>query len=429
MAGPLCQDRGVSAALRWLTSPLTNRATYRRWAYLIVGGAMLVPYLVLFSVLLQWVMNGDRIPDFVLVLAALAVMVGVIVVTSFIPAVRVLEGTAASELLGGPIADQPVGRADSWLARWRAAAWFVMHVIVGGALSFLSVLVPILTYTLLVAPFTESIDYLGFVVRTPGGWTAGWAPVAGIVLLAALAYAVAAVGGVLAMLAPTFIGPSEAERVAALERQAERLAERNRLARELHDSVGHALTITTIQAGAARRVLDSDPEFARQALAAIEEAGRAALDDLDHVLGLLREDGGSTTPQPTLAELDRLLEKTRSAGVTVEVETAGDVAHVPSAVSREAYRIVQEGLTNALRHAGKVPVTLRMTVHSGRLELEMTNPIGPPSSRADARRRTGGGRGLHGISERVTILRGQMAAAAEGDTWRIAVSLPLRSTT
>jgi hypothetical protein len=168
-------------------------------------------------------------------------------------------------------------------------------------------------------------------------------------------------GAALARLAPRVLGPTRTERLAvqlARAQSAERaLAERNRLARELHDSVGHALTVTTLQAGAAARVLDSDPAFVARALEAIAEAGRAALEDLDHVLGLLRDGGGEGTrgPQPDLADLDVLVDRARSAGLTVDVELYGPLAAVPRAISREAYRIVQEGLANALGMPGRCP--------------------------------------------------------------------------
>jgi signal transduction histidine kinase len=195
--------------------------------------------------------------------------------------------------------------------------------------------------------------------------------------------------------------------------------ERNRLARELHDSVGHALTVTTLQAAAAARVLDSDPEFARRALTAIEETGRTALEDLDHVLGLLREDASAKTPQRTLADLPALFEQTRSAGIEVDADL-GRIEEIPPVVSREAYRIVQEGLTNALRHAGKVPVTVRLAIRDSRLALEMTNPI-----HATAQPRAGGGHGLRGIRERVAILGGRMDAGADDGHWRVTVTLPV----
>jgi signal transduction histidine kinase len=246
-----------------------------------------------------------------------------------------------------------------------------------------------------------------------------WSVPAALLTLPAIGYLGAGVGALFARLAPLLLGPSAADRLAHLERRAESLMERNRLARELHDSVGHALTVTTLQAAAAARVLDSDPEFARRALSAIEETGRTALEDLDHVLGLLREDASAKTPQRTLADLPALFAQTRSAGVEVDADLAR-IEELPPVVSREAYRIVQEGLTNALRHAGKVPVTVRLAVRDSRLVLEMTNPI-----HATAPPRTGGGHGLRGIRERVTILGGRMNAGADDGRWRVTVTLPV----
>ena len=210
---------------------------------------------------------------------------------------------------------------------------------------------------------------------------------------------------------------------AAVERHAVRLAERNRLARELHDSVGHALSIVTVQAGAAGHVLDRDPAFARRALAEIETSARNGLRDLDHVLALLRDDAPARAPSPTLADLQRLVDRTRSAGVDVSAELTGSIDAIPQAVSREAYRIVQESLTNAARHAGRVPVSLSLSVGADHLELELTNPLA--GAAAEGR---GGGRGLHGIRERVTSLHGQMTAGPDAGSWRVAVRLPLRPT-
>nr|WP_307870707.1 histidine kinase [Actinoplanes brasiliensis] len=163
-------------------------------------------------------------------------------------------------------------------------------------------------------------------------------------------------------MAPVLLGPSAAERVAALEARERQLAERNRLARELHDSVGHALTAVTLQAGAARTVFDSDPAFARRALGSIEDLGRTALEELDAVLGLLRDDASG----PTLADVGRLL--------TGEVDAEVDDVDVPAPISREAYRIVQECLTNAAKH-GSGRVTLRITAPDD-LVVEVANAVG-----------------------------------------------------
>lgn len=212
---------------------------------------------------------------------------------------------------------------------------------------------------------------------------------------------------------------------------------RNRLARELHDAVGHALSAVTLQAAAARRMLERDPGFVREALTAIEDTTRRTVGELDAVLGLLREGepprpDGATAPAPSLsADLDGLLARTRAAGTTVTAHQdpgpAGDWAHLPAITSREAYRIVQEGLSNALRH-GAGPVDLRVLVRAGHdtgrgeLEITMSNPPAAPEGREP---RTTGGRGLRGSAERAALLGGSVEAGPHGDRWRLRAVLPL----
>lgn len=408
-----------------------ERSTWQRWAYQVVGGALLMPYWILSLVTVPYVVNAvlDGKSTFVNVVTALAVLlvpVPATFITGLVPAVRVLEGSFVRELVGGRLGDHPVGPSRDWNTRFRTAWWFSLHLHVGVLMSAISLATPPMAIVLLVFPFFEWDENWGLLhdwSQSGMGWLA---PGAALLLLTALLGLVAVAGVTLDRLAPIFLGPSQAERVAELEQRADRLAERNRLARELHDSVGHALSIVTLQAAAAGRVLDNDPDFAKQALSAIEESARSALEDLDHVLGLLREDASAKAPQPTLADLGGLLDKTRLAGVALDSEVDGGLDQVPAVVSREAYRIVQEGLTNALRHAGRVPVTLRIGVRGDRLEVEMSNPLGaPPAERT--RERRGGGRGLHGIRERVTVLRGEMTAGPDGPRWRMDVSLPLRS--
>jgi signal transduction histidine kinase len=406
-----------------LLGQLTGRATYRRWLYLLGGGALAFSYLVVTVPLGQLAAEAIGWPPLA-VLAVAVVAVAPPLLTGSIPGVRQVEAAAVRALLGAPVPDPPPGPARPWPAGWRTVAWFLLHLLAGGLVGLATVVVPPIAVVLAAAPFRSAtvIELSAFTWRLPSGPAAAWPGPLALALLVALVLAVAGLGALLARWAPVFLGPSPAERLDLLERQAGQLAERNRLARELHDSVGHALTVATLQAGAARKLLDSDPAFARDALASVEDASRAALDDLDHVLGLLRDgDAAATAPQPTLADLDRLLAETRAAGVEVRAELAGDLGRVPAVVSREAYRIVQEGLTNALRHAGRVPVTLRLAAGADRLELEVTNPLGP-----DGGSPSGGGRGLRGIGERVAILGGQMTAAADGTSWRVAVSLPLR---
>jgi signal transduction histidine kinase len=411
----------VAGVLHAIFGPVVRPSTYRRWVYLILGGAVLVPFMLLASIALPSALPAGM-PTLLIIALVVVLVVGVAVLASFIPAVRVIEGTAARELLGDAIPEQATRPATTWPARWLFTGWFVLHLVVGGVIGTLTLALPPALVLSLTVPFTGTMNVLGIPLRFDTGWASAWVPLAGLLAMVLLAWMVIGTTTLAIRAAPLLLGPTAAERLAELQRHAERLAERNRLARELHDSVGHALSIVTIQATAARRKLGTDPEFAARALGAIEESARGALADLDHVLGLLRDDRASVVPQWTLDDLDRLLDKTRIAGVDVESTVEGSLARVPAAVSREAYRILQECLTNVVRHAGRVPAALRLAAREDVLSLDVSNPLGrspEPVARA------GGGRGLAGVRERVTVLRGQMSAGPEGGRWRVSVRIPL----
>ena len=367
----------------------------------------------------------------------------VVAVTGLFLPVRALEVNAAQGLLGARVETPPRQARRSWQERRRTAAWYTLHLGVGGLVSGCTLAgVPFTVFTFTV-PFVGGPErMLGFAVE-PGWAGLLWPPI-GLAVLAAVVLFAAGAGALLTRLAPVLLGPTPGERLAAAERQARTLAERNRLARELHDSVGHALSVVTLQAAAAGRVLDRDPETARTALAAIEQSARAALDDLDHVLGVLRDGDPppeAGPPQATLADLGDLA---AASGAEVRREV-GDLSGVPAVVSREAYRIVQEALTNAIKH-GQGPVRLAVAVHDDDLRLEIANETGANgtqpgvrsgaiTNRSDARNdRSGagpggrvGGRGVTGMRERVRLLRGDLEAGPVEGGWRVSVRLPLRA--
>jgi signal transduction histidine kinase len=222
------------------------------------------------------------------------------------------------------------------------------------------------------------------------------------------------------------------ERARLLEREREHRAreavagERVRIARELHDVVGHALNLIVIQSGGAQRVLQSRPEAARAALAAIESTGREALTDMERMLGILREsdDADGLSPQPGLGLVDALASHVTQAGLPVEVTVEGTAAALPPSVDLTAYRIIQEALTNALKHASASHARVAIRHRPESIELEITDDgSGSADGRSAPRER---GRGLIGMQERVGMFGGVLEAAprAEGG-FRVHVRLPI----
>jgi len=410
--------------MRALLAVPVARSTWRRYAYLVVGAALVPPFGTLAGFVAPALEGGlGEAAAWGVAIALCGVALPIAI--GMLPVVRELEIGAVHRLLDVEIGDPATTVGErSWQTRRRSAAWFVAHLIVGGVIGTLTVVLPPAVVSACVVPFQSADVQLGRLDATvPGGLRSAWIVPVALLSPIALVFLATSAGALLGRLAPHLLGPSPAERLAAAQRDAMRLAERNRLARELHDSVGHALSIMTVQAGAAGRVLDDDPAFVREALTHIQTSARNGLRDLDHVLGLLRDDASSRAPTPTLADLQRLLDSTRSAGIDVSTDVTGRIDEVPQAVSREAYRIVQESLTNAARHAGRAPVSLRLKIGDDDLELELSNPLD-----ASRPQKPGGGRGLNGIQERVTGLRGHVSAGPDAGRWRIAVQLPLHPT-
>jgi signal transduction histidine kinase len=217
-------------------------------------------------------------------------------------------------------------------------------------------------------------------------------------------------------------------RAASAERGREERAraavaeERSRIARELHDVVAHAISVIVVQARGGRRSLADEPEEAREAFDAIEATGAQALAEMRRLLGLLRRDEAQLTlsPQPSLASLRSLAAQVSEAGLPVEVTVEGEQRELPPGVDLSAFRIVQEALTNALKHAG--PATARVVVRYGKeaLELEIFD-TGSGLGSGD-----GGGHGLVGMRERATLYGGELTAGRRsGGGFGVRVRLPL----
>ncbi|WP_197084533.1 sensor histidine kinase [Saccharothrix sp. ST-888] len=160
----------------------------------------------------------------------------------------------------------------------------------------------------------------------------------------------------------------------------------------------------------------------------IEESARAALEDLDYVLVVLREEEAGTAPTRTLADLPELLDRLRHAGAVVEPELSGELAQVQGTLSRAAYRILQEGLTNVLRHGAGGPIEVRVAAASDGLELSVVNRTGAVASTGKSMGAfPTSGHGLPGLTERVRLLHGEIEVGPDGPQhWRLAVRLPVR---
>ena len=219
------------------------------------------------------------------------------------------------------------------------------------------------------------------------------------------------------------------ERAAQLEREQAAEArravaeERTRIARELHDVVAHRVSLMTVQAGAAKTVAADDPEAASQAMHAVENAGRQALDELRHLLGVLRPetDVEDLGPQPGLADVPRLVDQSRAAGLDVSLTMDGAQIDLPARVDLSAYRIVQEALTNALKHAGPgARAEVRLQTDNRGVDIEvLDNGRGVTIL-------TGSGHGIVGMRERALLLGGRLDAGPRpGGGFHVVAHLPI----
>ena len=217
------------------------------------------------------------------------------------------------------------------------------------------------------------------------------------------------------------------ERAERLEREKEEgtrraaAEEKARIARELHDVIAHSVSVMVVQAAAAGDVFEKQPERAREALSSIEESGRSALTELRRLLGIVRaHERERLAPQPGLAALEELIEQVRGTGLEVELKLDGELGELPSGVDLSAYRIVQEALTNTLKHASANRARVQMGRRGHELSIEVSDDGSGPGEMA------GNGHGLIGMRERVALLGGELEAGAQaGGGFAVKVRLPI----
>ena len=224
------------------------------------------------------------------------------------------------------------------------------------------------------------------------------------------------------------------ERAEAAERSRHEQAvkavteERARIARELHDLVAHSMGVIVIQAQGAQRALDTSPGLARDALSAIETAGRSGMAEMRRLLGLLTHGGTDvgTVPQPTLQEIPELVARLRATGIPVDLRVEGTVRALPAGLELTGYRIVQEATTNALKHAKRAPVDVRLRYEPDWLDIEVTNQ-GPTDNMYPINGHDSGSHGLMGMRERVSLYDGTLETGptTEGGGFSVHARIPL----
>ncbi len=222
-------------------------------------------------------------------------------------------------------------------------------------------------------------------------------------------------------IAATLERARQAEREAERERRLASAEERTRIARDLHDSAGHAVNVILVQAGAARLLLEQDPARSRAALETIEDVARDTLDEIDQLVRALRDSGATDGVEPPagLAALDTLVERSRAGGLDVHVTIEGERRPLPPGVDQATYRILREALTNAARH-GPGTVAIELEFGPAAVQLTVSNPVRPGAEIARE------GHGIVGMRERAVLLGGTLEASAHDGAFRVRAALPYR---
>jgi signal transduction histidine kinase len=275
---------------------------------------------------------------------------------------------------------------------------------------------------------TVAVSLVGMVVLFGAG---GWDDVGGVVQVAAIALAIWVMPVLSGMAVREHRNTAQAERrraeqvarLAELDRRSAINAERARMARELHDVIANHLSAVALHSSALLRVPDLDRDGVRRAMEVIRENSVQGLEEMRRMIGLLREgEAGDAEAAPRLDGLDRLVAQASREDLTAELEVEGEPPALPAAVELAAYRIVQESLTNALKHGGPGRARVRLGHRPDRVIIEVRSPLGPDGSRLP-----GAGAGLIGMRERATLLDGTFEAGPDDGMWRVRAELPVEA--
>ena len=384
----------------------------RRFAWHMLGAAIGLALALLVYGLLNSAVTG--LPAWVVVLVTVAAAVGL----GLVPGARELEVTAARALLD--VGGELVVPVEPRLAhRVRTAAWVVLHLVTGMLVGFC--LFAVVPASVLIGVEALAGRSFGSQVPLPTSALDATLRLAACVAVGLLALvATWPLGAGASAFAGRVLGPTPYDRMETALTRARREAEHTRLARELHDGIGHALTVVSVQAAAGRRVVAANPDAAADALAAIEDTARSALAELDQLLAVLRDDADDAAPLALAPALDDVVSAHRRAGLDLSAQL--DLpAGLPALLSRTVQRIVTEALTNAHRHGAPGPVRLTAGHDGDEVRIEVVNPV-----RAGARpgRRQSGGGGLAGVRERVALFGGAVHAGPDGGRWVLRAALP-----
>ncbi|MGO2584258.1 MAG: sensor histidine kinase [Brachybacterium tyrofermentans] len=447
---------------------MSNRRQVRqqgsRFAWLMTGAAIGTTVVLVLALVVP-VPRQQLLPvPLLLPGVLLAILLGGLL--GLVPGVRELEVTAARSMLGVD-SELVVPSRPGLVHRAQDVVWVQLHLLLGLLVAaFLTMLLPASVLTLV-----EALRGGESTLVPTASTAAGRFGIAAAALLSAVLSLAAflPLGRLAARLAPRLLGPTSRDRLELALARIDRESERTRIARELHDGIGHALTIVSIQAAAGGHVIARDQDAAAQSLAQIEATAREALLDLDEVLAGLRDeaaDGEAADGEAAYGEvadggaaprLDRVLEDHRRAGLDLRASVA-----VPRGLSRLQHehlaRIVTELLTNAHRHGGAGPVQLRVAEGAAAtgervVSVETSNPLSTTALRRDDARSEGSegsegsesskasgvskvpeasasrrrGRGLAGLRERLELWGGTLEAGPSDGSWRARAELPILS--